>query len=317
MRWKDTSSSSSSSARGGGSIDARHVIVACSPEMRGKIEFSPPPSPVEAQMTAPGGLFRGVSLKCCCEYRRAFWREAGYNGNVLCDTKKGIVQLVVDVTTASGAHPALVCFVQDDDAREICQTIMSKADDRRSTVINFIVECFGDEGSEDNLVAFHEQRWPEEKYTAGCVNGTRPGTLTAVLSHQQQAAFADTAGVVRIHAAGTECAFSWKGYMEGALEGGETAAANVVTQCRGAETLFGDRALAERLAAVDPARIWAVMQGRELAAASPPHHRQLPIVLKGRLVALADACGSPWLSSIAIAIIAVVAAVVCCARASW
>ena len=115
-------------------------------------------------------------------------------------------------------------------------------EERKAIVLAFIQDCFGKQDPA-SLVGYHEQRWPEEKLSAGCVNGTRPGALTAKVSAADgrmvsagQSLFDDAcifdsvaASERGVQFAGTESAVVWRGYMEGAIESGERAAARIMS----------------------------------------------------------------------------------------
>src|SRR5207302_354129 len=65
-----------------------------------------------------------------------------------------------------------------------------------------------------------EADWAADPWSAGCVASTPPGALAA------GAVWRGAHG--RLHLAGTEAAVRWPGYMEGAIEAGERAAADAL-----------------------------------------------------------------------------------------
>jgi monoamine oxidase len=71
---------------------------------------------------------------------------------------------------------------------------------------------------------YFDQVWAREVYTGGCPVGVMPpGVLT-------EYGGALRAPVGRIHWAGTETATVWNGYMDGAVQSGKRAAAEVVAE---------------------------------------------------------------------------------------
>ena len=71
-------------------------------------------------------------------------------------------------------------------------------------------------------IDFVEQDWSAEEWTRGCYGAhMAPGVLTQSPRR--------CASPWRVHSAGTETASVWSGYMDGALAGGERAAAEVLT----------------------------------------------------------------------------------------
>lgn len=49
-------------------------------------------------------------------YKRAFWREKGYNGMIVSDSRAGPVSVSYDDCTPDGTHCALMGFVLAHDA---------------------------------------------------------------------------------------------------------------------------------------------------------------------------------------------------------
>ena len=90
--------------------------------------------------------------------------------------------------------------------------------DRRGEVLDALGELFGDAARAPR--DYLEADWAAEPWSAGCVASTPPGALAA------GAVWRGAHG--RIHLAGTEAAVRWPGYMEGAIEAGERAAADVL-----------------------------------------------------------------------------------------
>ncbi|MGH7823131.1 MAG: FAD-dependent oxidoreductase, partial [Candidatus Binatia bacterium] len=72
-----------------------------------------------------------------------------------------------------------------------------------------------------SFTGYHEALWNLEPYSGGGPTGhPTPGTLLEYGPALQKP-------IGRIHWAGTETAERWTGYMEGAVESGERAAAEV------------------------------------------------------------------------------------------
>jgi monoamine oxidase len=85
-------------------------------------------------------------------------------------------------------------------------------------VIETLVEEFGD--SARDAIDYVEADWAADPWSAGCVASTSIGVSSS------GAAWGEAFG--RIHVAGTEAARVWTGYMDGAVEAGERAAAEAL-----------------------------------------------------------------------------------------
>ena len=88
---------------------------------------------------------------------------------------------------------------------------------RRAEVLAALGELFGDAARTPEH--YVEADWAADPWSAGCVASTPPGALAAG-AHWR-------GSVGHIHLAGTEAAVLWPGYMEGAIEAGERAAAAI------------------------------------------------------------------------------------------
>jgi monoamine oxidase len=92
--------------------------------------------------------------------------------------------------------------------------------ERRARVIDVLTRCFGPEAASPTHYA--DKDWSQDPWARGCPTGLLPpGALTTA-----GPALREPAG--RIHWAGTETARTCTGFMEGALESAERAAAEVL-----------------------------------------------------------------------------------------
>ena len=97
-------------------------------------------------------------------------------------------------------------------------------DERRSVVLECLGRHLGPKAR--TPVAYHDLDWSTVEWTGGCYGAhLPPGVWT-----QFGPALREPVG--RIHWAGTETAAHWSGYMAGAVESGERAAAEVLALLR-------------------------------------------------------------------------------------
>ena len=96
------------------------------------------------------------------------------------------------------------------------------AGERRRCVLESLTTLFGPPAADP--VHYLERDWTSEEWTRGCYAALfTPGTWT-----QLGPALREPVG--RIHWAGTETATVWCGYMDGAVQSGERAAAEILAE---------------------------------------------------------------------------------------
>jgi monoamine oxidase len=195
------------------SVKCKRVIVALAPHLAGQISYPQGLTGLRTQLTQRMPI--GSLIKTIAVYDKPFWRDQGLNGQVTSDV--GPVKVTFDASPASGTPGVMLGFVDGDDARPLSD--MSAAQ-RQSAALESYVRYFGDQAAHPTL--YIDQVWERELYTQGCPVGlTPPGVLT-----EYGAAIRATQG--RIHWAGTETATVWAGYMDGAVQSGQRAAAEVL-----------------------------------------------------------------------------------------
>lgn len=198
-----------------GRFEARFAVMAVPPALAGRIAFSPPlPAPRDQLLQR---FPMGATVKVLALYERAFWREKGLSGEAV--FTRGPVSVVFDNTSDDGATPCLLAFVVGDPARRWSQTPEAA---RRASVLDAFTAAFGPEARRP--VEFVEQDWSAEPWTRGCPTASvGPGVLRGAGGLLR-------AAVGAVHWAGTETADEWTGYLEGAIEAGQRAAAEVMSR---------------------------------------------------------------------------------------
>jgi monoamine oxidase len=193
----------------GGAQRASRVVLAVPPACARMIEVAWAP----AQRRYLDAVHTGGVVKCFAAYDRAFWRDAGWSGEVY--RPSGVVRATVALTDRDDGAPVLLGFVVGAEA---ARWASRDPRERRAVVLEALVASFGEAAARP--VAYREHDWASERWSGGCVASLPPGARTA------GAAWRAPHG--RIHLAGTESATSWPGYMEGALEAGERAADEIL-----------------------------------------------------------------------------------------
>jgi monoamine oxidase len=194
-------------------IGGRFAIVTAPPMLAGRIEYEPPVSVGRDQVTQRFAM--GAAVKVLVTYERAFWREAGFSGEVV--SSDGPLSVVYDNTSHDGRQPALIGLVVGSQARQWSAQPLS---DRQHRVAGALKRYFGEEAG--SFQEYRELDWGAEPWSrGGPVGGLPPGVLTHSFAHLRKPEG-------RIHWAGTESATEWIGYMEGAIQSGERAADEVL-----------------------------------------------------------------------------------------
>ncbi|HSD87114.1 MAG TPA: FAD-dependent oxidoreductase, partial [Kofleriaceae bacterium] len=190
-------------------LTAKRVVLAVPPALVRNIAVELA-APARRLVDAAG---TGGVVKCFAAYATPFWRTAGWSGEVYRPTGP------VRATIATGS--VLVAFVVGGEA---ARWGARDPGERKATVLDILAEEFGDEARAP--IDYVEADWAADPWSAGCVATTPPNVLA------RGAAWTSPSPHGRIHIAGTESASVWPGYMEGAIEAGERAAAEVLAALR-------------------------------------------------------------------------------------
>jgi monoamine oxidase len=193
-------------------VEAGAAIVAVPPAIAARIEFDP--ALPETRKRLAEELRPGRLNKCIALYQTPFWRRQGLSGESVTDA--GPVTLTFDCSPRDGSAGVMLGFVGGPEAREMAT--MPTAE-RRAAVLACFERLFGPEAGQP--VDYAEQEWAAEEWSGGGpTSNFGPGGWSECGPVLREP-------VGRIHWAGTETATVWSGYMEGALQAGERAAAEV------------------------------------------------------------------------------------------
>jgi monoamine oxidase len=195
-------------------VEAERAIVAVPPAIAARIEIDPlpPGRPELAERFRPGAL-----TKCMALYEKPFWRGDGLSGEAVTDA--GPVTLTFDSSPRDGSAGVLLGFVGGPEARELAALPVGE---RRAPVLACFERLYGARAAQP--LDYAEQTWAEEELSGGGpTSNFGPGGWTAC-----GPVLREPAG--RVHWAGTETATIWSGYMEGALQAGDRASAEVMLE---------------------------------------------------------------------------------------
>lgn len=194
-------------------VRARHAVVAVPPPLASRIRWEPalPASRDQLLQRMP----MGAVIKCHLVYEQPFWRDDGLTGQATTDV--GPVKVTFDNSPPSASPGVLLAFAEGAHARALNQL---DPQERRREVLASVAALFGPPALRP--VEYLERDWIAEEWTRGCYAAMfTPGTWT-------QLGPALRAPIGRVHWAGTETATVWCGYMDGAAQSGERAAAEIL-----------------------------------------------------------------------------------------
>ena len=194
-------------------LTCERVIVALPPTLAGRLRYHPALPGLRDQLTQRMPM--GTVIKVHCIYPTPFWRDEGLTGQASSDS--GAVRVTFDNSPPDGSRGVLLGFIEGDEGRVWGQR---SPHERRAAVLECLIRYFGERAGQP--LEYVEQSWAEEEYTRGCYAGYMPPGVWSSYGPALRAP------IGRIHWAGTETATVWNGYMEGAAQSGERAAAEVV-----------------------------------------------------------------------------------------
>ena len=196
-----------------GIVEARQAIIAIAPTLAGRIRYAPALPGYRDQLTQRMPM--GTVIKVLCVYPDAFWRREGLTGQVSSDA--GAIRITFDISPAGGAPGVLVGFIEGDEGRRLGR---ASAGERRAAALAALASYFGDQAA--SPLRYVEQAWADEEWTRGCYAGYMPPGVWTTYGEALRAPIGP------LHWAGTETATEWMGYMEGAVQSGERAAAEAL-----------------------------------------------------------------------------------------
>ena len=199
-------------------VKAQRAIVAIPPTLAGRIRYRPALPALRDQLTQRMPM--GTVIKVHCIYDTPFWREEGLSGQVTSD--RGLVRISFDNSPESGSPGVLLTFIEGEEGRRWGRR---SADERRTAVLQCLAGYFGEKAGRPR--EYVEQNWAEEEYSRGCYGGYMPPGVWTNFGEALRTP------IGRLHWAGTETATVWNGYMDGAVQSGERAAAEVLAELGG------------------------------------------------------------------------------------
>lgn len=193
-----------------GVVLARQVINALSPSLCNQITFDPP-LPEERQKLQRFWPAHSPMRKTVHVYPRPFWRDAGFNGQIV--PIGSPLTWTYDNSPPDGSLGVLNAFVKPGQ-------LSSDPEEAERVLTGIYVQAFGDAAA--NPLQFHDHDWGKaDPWSQSCISPVPPGFWTKWGPYLKPA-------VGKLIWAGTDTAEVWAGSMDGAVRSGQRAAADAL-----------------------------------------------------------------------------------------
>lgn len=200
-----------------GTYRCLRVVISVPTPLYKEITFNPPLPAAKQQLSTTSKL--GTYCKSILVYSSPWWRKSGLCG--LLQSPIGPSAVTRDTSIDEQGHYSLTCFIVGQPARDWADKSPAK---RQASVLDQIRRVYGAFATVEEPIEIVEQIWPNEQWSQGCPCPALPvGGLTN-LGHVLRAPYG------KLHFVGTETAYEWKGYMDGAVRSGERGAEEVITK---------------------------------------------------------------------------------------
>ncbi|MEK6703044.1 MAG: NAD(P)/FAD-dependent oxidoreductase [Planctomycetota bacterium] len=209
------------STAGGQTLEADDVVLAISPGVWNKIEFS--------QGLIPQGLApqMGVNVKFLAGVKGRFWVQGGLSPDAATDGDIGSTwdatdgQAIAPSNGKDGKPAATACLTAFSGGPAAERILARKTGPLVEAYVNELAKLYP--GIRENFVAGRFMDWPSEIWTGGSYSFPAPGQVTA-----QGPLMAKPSG--GLHFAGEHTCYKFVGYMEGALDSGARVAQHIASR---------------------------------------------------------------------------------------
>lgn len=204
---------------GRGEFLCRRVIVSVPTVLYKEIQFDPPLPPAKVELGRNN--VHGYTLKVMVSYAEPWWRKTGLSGAIM--SFRGPITTSRDSSTDETGQFSLTCFTNGAFGRKV--SLLSQRD-RFDTILAHVRRVYGPyvggEGKVPEPIAVTEHEWYKDQWAQGCPCPASPPGVMTKCHHALRTAHGN------VHFVGTETAYEWKGYMEGAVQSGERGAKEVL-----------------------------------------------------------------------------------------
>lgn len=199
--------------------NAQKVIFSGSTTLYSLVDFEPALPGAKAKLS--NSTVMGYWSKTILLFSDPWWRAANLSGVF---TSEGPISFTRD--TSAGDQNSITCFHVGAPGREWS---LLDEDARQEAVLEQFRAAFGsvvDEVPEPARII--EKEWSKDPWARGAPSPVMPpGVLTGETGLSLREPFG------HVHFIGTETAFEWKGYLEGAVRSGDRGAKEVIDKLKG------------------------------------------------------------------------------------
>jgi monoamine oxidase len=215
VRRIDQSSNGILVSAGRGDFSCKRVVISVPTILYKDITFNPPLP--EAKMELSKHNAHGYTLKVMVMYSEPWWRKAGLSGALM--SYIGPITTCRDTSNDEKDMYVLTCFTNGDFGRGLSKLSQKE---RFDAILAHVQRLYGQYCVVPNPIAITEHEWYKDQWAQGCPCPASPPGIMTKYEH----ALRSTHG--RIHFIGTETAYEWKGYMDGAIRSGQRGAKEVI-----------------------------------------------------------------------------------------
>lgn len=199
---------------------SKNVIITIPTPLYNTITFVPElPAAKDALCQA---TIQGYTNKVILLYQTAWWRKANLCG--LLQSFAGPITVSRDSSVDEVGQFSLTCFLVGKFGRELSKLSQAQRLEKVQAHIEkvFGPVCVEKEIEVEKPIAMAEHEWAKDEFSQGCpVPVSPPGTM---LENENEL----RSRVGNLFFAGTETAYEWKGYMDGAVRSGKRVAREVL-----------------------------------------------------------------------------------------
>jgi monoamine oxidase len=201
---------------GKGQYLCQRVIVSIPTPLYKDITFNPPLPEDKLKLSKATKL--GFISKMTVVYDKPWWRHSNLSGMI--QSWLGPISVTRDVSVDSKDFYALTCFVGGDFGNAWSKL---PEEERKSQVITHIHRLFSPHVPQVPEPLYMKSHiWFDDQWSQGCPCPAMPAGVLTSLGHALRTPH------LKIHFVGTETAYEWKGYMDGAIRSGERGAAEAI-----------------------------------------------------------------------------------------
>jgi len=214
---QEDSSTSTVVTQRGKQFHTKKIIISIPTPLYRTIKFSPPLP--KAKMTLADSTTLGYYAKTILVYNKPWWRELGLRASFISLT--GTVSFSYDTSVEDDDQYSITCFIVGGTGRK--WSILSPIK-RRQTVLDQIATMVGEEHGHRvyDTEEIIEDEWIKEHWSQGAPSPVMGPNLLNKYADVLRSPCGN------LHFVGTETAYEWKGYMNGAISAGERGAREVI-----------------------------------------------------------------------------------------